>query len=103
MIVDRRTFIVSTALGATAAGLANLLPLSPTLRASLPPATLLATLPGRETDRNGVVFKIAGWDCCDAVAMDGSNTATPESVANDPTTDDKVFIRIGLSWRATWR
>jgi hypothetical protein len=99
MIVDRRTFIVRTALGATAAGLANLLPLSPTAQAHATP--LPVTLPVGETDRNCMVFKINGWDC-DDLAMDASNRASANSLTNDPA-GDKVLIRISQSWRTTWR
>jgi len=104
MIVDRRTFIVSTALSVTAAGLANLLPPSPTAQAhaSLVPTPLPTTLPTGGTDRNCVVFKIDGWNCCDDSAIYGSNRASPDSATNDAT-GDTVLIRINQSWRTTWR
>jgi len=104
MIVDRRTFILRTALGTTAAAIAALLPLSPTApaHASLLPSPLPTTLRAGGTDRNCLVFKIDGWDSCDDLAMDGSNTAPADSMINDPA-GDRVLIRINQSWRTTWR
>jgi hypothetical protein len=104
MMLDRRTFIVRTALGATAAALANVLPVSSTAQAdvSLQPSSVPAALAAGGTDRSCIVFKIAGWDCCDDIAIDGSKIASADLVTNDPT-EDKVLIRINQSWRTTWR
>ncbi len=103
MNVDRRTFILRTALGTIAAAIAGLLPLSPTAQAyaSRLPSPLPTTLPAGGTDQNCLVFKIDGWDSCDD-AMDGSNTAPADSMINDPAAD-RVLIRINQSWRTTWR
>jgi len=104
MIVDRRTFIVCTAFGAAAAALANLsLPFS-TVEAheSLLPSPVPTSVAAAATDRNSVVFKIDGWDCCEAVAIDGSKSVSADFASNGPA-DDRVRIRMNQSWRATWR
>ena len=81
MIMNRRIFI-QTALVA-----------APALRA-LPPSKPLPTShasplsaqeAGGGTDINQIVFRIDGWDRCDAA------------------TDNQVSIRISQSWRAAWR
>jgi|SRR5271165_585679 len=104
MIVDRRTFIVRTALGAAAAALANLSPPFSTVQAhtSLLPSAVPASMAAPATDRDSVVFKIDGWDSCGDIAIDGSKFASADFVSNDPD-GDGVWIRMNQSWRATWR
>jgi hypothetical protein len=85
MTIDRRSFIQRTALLAAIPTLAALYPLSSTAETPLPPA--LSPQAAGTTDPNPVVFKIDGWDHCDA------------KVSNE----NEVLIRINQSWRATWR
>ena len=80
MMIDRRTFIVQGAtLLATAPALAILL-LSPST-----PQTPLMTEAG--ANENPILFKIDGWDDCDA----------------DLTNGNDVWLRINQSWRVAWR
>ena len=104
MTIDRRTFILRTALFGTAAAVANFLSMSSTVQAlaSPLPGPLTTELIAGGMDRNCVVFKIDGWDRCDEKAIDDSTAALSDSVTNDPA-DDKVLIRINQSWRTTWR
>jgi hypothetical protein len=104
MTIDRRTFILRTALFGTAAAVANSLSMSSTVQAlaSPLPGPLTTELIAGGMDRNCVVFKIDGWDRCDEKAIDDSTAALSDSVTNDPA-DDKVLIRINQSWRTTWR
>jgi hypothetical protein len=103
MKIDRRTFI-ATALGATAATVANFTSRSSTVQArtSLPPCLLKRELVASGMDRNCVVFKIDGWDCCDDIAIDGSKIASADLMTHDPTADH-VLIKINQAWRTTWR
>lgn len=78
MMVDRRTFIQGATLLATASALAAWLPRS---------STTQTRIAGSETDVNPVVFKIDGWDRCDAKGLTGN----------------EVLIRINQSWRTAWR
>ena len=81
MIMNRRLFI-QTALVAPSA-----------IRALPPPSKPLASHPSPlsaqeadcGTDMDQIVFRIDGWDRCDAA------------------TDNQVSIRISQSWRAAWR
>jgi len=104
MMLDRRTFIVRTALGATAAALVSFLPPSSTGQAhpSPLPNPSPAELAASGTNKNCVTFKIDGWDCPDDIAIDGSKIASADVVNHAPT-GDKVLIRINHSWRTTWR
>jgi len=80
MMIDRRTFIIEGAtLLATAPALAGVLPRSST--------TQTPFVTGVRADANSVLFKIEGWDHCDAKA----------SNANE------MWIRIHQSWRSAWR
>jgi len=80
MIVDRRTFMIQGAtLLATVPALAVVQPCESTAQA--PPMT------GARGDKNAVVFKIDGWDYCDAEASKGN----------------EVYLRINQSWRTAWR
>ena len=101
MIVDRRTFLVRAALVVAGVALANLSPTLSTVQAhaSLLPNPRRASM---ATDRNSVVFRIDGWDCCDDIAIDGSKIASADFASNDPP-GDPVWIRMNQSWRATWR
>ena len=80
MMIDRRTFILQGAtLLATAPALAGVLPRSSTTQTPL--------MTGARADANPVLFKIDGWDHCDAKASNGN----------------EVWIRINQSWRSAWR
>lgn len=103
MMIDRRTFIVRTAIGAAAAAVASFLSLSstPQAHASLADPSRTELVAGG-MDRNSVVFKIDGWDRRDETAIDGSKIASADSAINCPT-GDHVLIKINQSWRTTWR
>src|SRR5271165_3672756 len=100
MIVDRRTFIVRTALGAAAAALANLSPPFSTVQghASLLPSPVPASIAATATGRNSVVFKIDGWDSCGDIAIDASKFSSADFMGNDPA-GDRVWISMNQSWR----
>ena len=79
MMIDRRTFIMQGAtVLATAPALAILLPRS---SAQTPFMT------GARADENLAVFKIDGWDLCEARVSNGN----------------EVWIRVNQSWRTAWR
>jgi hypothetical protein len=104
MVIDRRTFILSTPLVATVPVFATLLSLSPTvpLRSSALPGLSPLQLTTDKTDTNCELFRIDGWDRCDASATAGSTTAASDRAILDPT-EGPVLIRINRSWRAAWR
>lgn len=80
MMIDRRTFLIQGAtLLATVPALAILLPDESTAQTPL--------MTGAEADENPILFKIDGWDCCDAQVSNGN----------------EVWLRINQSWRAAWR
>ncbi len=85
MMIDRRSFIQCTALLATIPALAALYPLSSMAEAPLLPG--LSPNAADTTDANFVVFKIDGWDHCEAKDSNGN----------------EVLIRINQSWRTAWR
>ena len=85
MTIDRRSFIQRTALLAAIPALAALYPLASIAEAPLPPG--LSPQAADTTDANFVVFKIDGWDPCDARVSSGN----------------EALIRINQSWRAAWR
>jgi hypothetical protein len=101
MMIDRRTFIQSAAILATAPALEAFLSFSSTVKshASLPPCTLPPQTAGDGTDMNPIVFKIDGWDRYDDHEMNRAtkNPLTKISTAN------QVLIRINQSWRTAWR
>jgi hypothetical protein len=104
MTIGRRTFVLGTAIVATAPALAKPLSL---LSAARPPASLLPDTcpplsPASGTDGRCLVFKIDGWDHCGNIAIDGTTTAPAAPVTNDPT-GDQVWISINQSWRTAWR
>ena len=103
-MIDRRTFIRSTALFGTATALANLLPLSSTgqAHASPLPNPLPAELAAGATNENCVTFKIDGWNRWDDIAIAGSEIASADLVTDDPA-GDYVWMKINQSWRTTWR
>jgi hypothetical protein len=105
MMLGRRTFIQGTALVATAPVLADFLFLSATAQsnASPLPGPLPAQLPA-QTDMNGVIFRIYGWDSRDDVPVNGATiaSASADPLTNDPP-GDQVLIRISQSWRAAWQ
>lgn len=92
MIPGRRTFILGTALVATAPVLAKALSLLSTVRShtSLLPESLSPQSPASETDVSCLAFKIDGWDRCG-------------DIATDDAAGDQVWISINRSWRAAWR
>ena len=80
MMIDRRTFIIQGAtLLATAPALAVVLPGSSAAQTPL--------MTGAGTDETSILFKIDGWDACDA----------------EVSTGNEVWLRINQSWRAAWR
>jgi hypothetical protein len=80
MMIDRRTFMVQgVTLLATAPALAIVLPSASTAQ------TPFITVDG--ADENFVVFKIDGWDHCEAKASN----------------ENEVRFRMNQSWRAAWR
>jgi len=85
MRIDRRTFIQGAALVATTSAFAALSPPSSVMQASLVPAQSPSA--DDATDAQSIVFKIHGWDYCDA------------EVSNE----SEVWIRINQSWRSAWR
>jgi hypothetical protein len=85
MMIDRRSFIQCTVLAAATPTLATLFPLAPMAEASLVPGP--SPEAADPTTANCVVFKIDGWDHCDAELSTGS----------------EVWIRINPSWRSAWR
>jgi len=101
-MIDRRTFIVRTARGATTAAFVYLLPLSwAQAHAPLLPSAGSSLAAGK-ADRNGVLFKIDGWDRCEDLATDGAKISSADPVTNR-TTDNQVLITINQSWRTAWR
>jgi hypothetical protein len=104
MTIDRRTFILRTALFGTATAVATFLPLASTVQALASPLEdpVATELIAGGMDRNCVVLKVDGWDRCDEKAIDGSRAALSDSVTNDPN-DGRALIRINQSWRTTWR
>jgi hypothetical protein len=104
MIIDRRTFILSTALATAAQALAMLPSLLSAVRshASLLPDSFPPQSPASETDMSCLVFKIDGWDRCGGIAIDGATTAPADLAINDPA-GDQMWISINQSWRTAWR
>jgi hypothetical protein len=80
MMIDRRTFIIQ---GAT------LLAAAPALAVSLPGSSTAQTplVTGAGAEENSILFKIDGWDHCEAEVSNGN----------------EVWLRINQSWRAAWR
>ena len=99
MRLGRRTFLVDTALAATA-----LLSWSPTAlsKASPRPNPLSSHLSANRTGMNCIVFKIDGWHCRDNISLDGSTT-TPTDFCSNDLVAERVLISINQSWRAAWR
>jgi hypothetical protein len=99
MRLGRRTFLVDTALAATA-----LLSWSPTAlsKASPRPNPLPSQLSANRTDMKCIVFKIDGWHCRGDIFIDGSTTASTDFCSNDRI-GERVLISINQSWRAAWR
>jgi hypothetical protein len=88
MMIDRRTFIQSAALFATAPVIAAMLPLSSTAQSQISQLTGLAREMAKDAaDRNSIVFKIDGWDVYDA---------------NGPV-GNELLIKINQWWRTGWR
>lgn len=84
-MINRRSFIQSAIVVAATPALATLFPLSTTARPSLGPEPSPQAADTTNPDR--CVFKIDGWDHCEAKASDGN----------------EVWIRIDQSWRTAWR
>jgi hypothetical protein len=104
MTIGRRTFLVDTALAATAPVLATFLSWSLTApsQASPRPNPPPSQPPANRTDMNCIVFKIDGWHCRDNISIDGSTTVLTDFSSND-LVDGRVLISINRSWRAAWR
>jgi hypothetical protein len=104
MMIDRRTFLLGTALGATIPAAAKLLEWA----SAVPPhASMMPRLaPGQPdvdpTAMNANLFRIAGWDHCDAIASDHSTAASSDFSARD-TGGEPVLISLNQAWRAAWR
>jgi hypothetical protein len=80
MMIDRRTLIIH---GAT------LLAAAPALAVLLPGPSIAQTphMTRAGADENSILFKIDGWDACDAEVSNGN----------------EVWLRINQSWRVAWR
>ncbi len=104
MMVNRRTFILGTALVATAPTVAKLLELSSTAKSD---QTMLPVLspPQPAADRidsTRNLFRIDGWERRDDDAIDGSTLAVSHPPTHVPA-DEQVLISLNRSWRAAWR
>lgn len=88
MNMTRRTFILSTGLVAAAPALASVLTTSPNPESSVLPSAvgLQSDPPMTATARYDLPFRIHGWEPRDEM-----------------TTDERTWISINRSWRATWR
>jgi hypothetical protein len=104
MTVSRRTFILGTAVVATAPALAELLTLSSTAQshASLLPGLLPPQRAADGADTKCALFKICGWDRYDDLAIDGATMASADAVTHDPA-GEQEWISINRSWRSAWR
>ena len=102
MVIDRRTFVLTSLGAGMAAAVANFLSLSSTpqaRRSPLPNPLPTQLIPGG-TDMNSVVFKIDGWDCCDEGEINDSKMAWADLLNREPN-GNHVLIRINQSWRTT--
>ena len=96
-MMDRRTFIQTTALVTAAPVLAKLLAtVQP--HASVQPDPTQPQRPAVRTAMDSVVFKIDGWDPGDLIATEGSKTSFAGGAGSGP-----VLIRINQTWRTAWR
>ena len=89
MNIDRRKFLVSTGLAATAPALAGLLSLPAIAQLSAaqsPEPALSAGEANVRIDTSGVVFGIDGW---------GLGDNSPDA--------NMVLISVNQSWRSAWR
>jgi len=104
MMISRRTFILSTALFATAPGLAKLLSMSSAVQSnvSLLPDRLPSQLAAGGADVNCLLFKIDGWDRCDGIAIDVATTMSVDPITH-VRADEQLWININQSWRTAWR
>lgn len=88
MSMNRRTFILGTGLVAAAPAFASVLPTSPNARSSVLPSavSLQSDLPVTEAAGYDLPFRINGWELREEMAA-----------------DERMWISISQSWRATWR
>ena len=85
MSMNRRTFILRTGLVAAAPALAGVLTTSPKAELSVLPS-LQSDAPVKEAAGYDPPFRINGWEPREEMAA-----------------DDRMWISINQSWRATWR
>jgi hypothetical protein len=101
MVIDRRTFIQSTALVTTTSAAAVLMSLSSIglSQNSQTVGPVQATVDDG-TDIGLVVFRIDGWD-----RYDGDTALAPFSLNTITTvpTHEEIVIKINHSWRTAWR
>ena len=88
MSMNRRTFILSTGLVAAAPAFASVLTTSPNAGSSVLPraVSLQSDLPVTEAAGYDLPFRINGWEPREEMAA-----------------DERMWISINQSWRATWR
>jgi hypothetical protein len=86
--MNRRTFILSTGMVAAAPAFASALIASPNAGSSVLPSadSLQSDLPVKEAAAYDLPFRINGWEPREAMAA-----------------DERMWISINQSWRATWR
>jgi hypothetical protein len=104
MNMTRRAFILNTGFVAAAPALASMLTTPSNAGSSALPnaGSSQSDLPVAQTAGYDLPFRIAGWESRKEIPLGDAPTAL-EHAAIQARTDERMWISINQSWRATWR